>query len=196
MVSHAVRRYAGLRLFLQHGFPELLFVAGAGLLRAGDYLAGAGIRMDRGNFARVIGAACSSDRFSLARWNNRAYQSERETTWLVEVGDAARSRDYIRRDLLVRVAPTFTLCGLGSRSVLSLQRRGSLTLYGRRYFFLAAVAFLFGLICAAMDFLARRHENSFWKAFELPLELYVVTFCATALLPENLRPSIYGGWIG
>jgi hypothetical protein len=23
-----------------------------------------------------------------------------------------------------------------------------------------------------------------------------VTFCATALLPENLRPSIYGGWIG
>src|SRR5881397_2795633 len=29
-----------------------------------------------------------------------------------------------------------------------------LTLYGRRYFFLAAVAFLFGLICAAMDFLA------------------------------------------
>jgi len=71
-----------------------------------------------------------------------------------------------------------------------------LTLYGRRYFFLAAVAFLFGLICAAMDFLARRHENSFWKAFELPLELYVVTFFATALLPENLRPSIYGGWIG
>src|SRR5216684_41112 len=34
------------------------------------------------------------------------------------------------------------------------------------------------------------------KRFELPFELYLVTFCATALLPENLRPSIYGGWIG
>src|SRR5947199_8673429 len=88
-------------------------------------MAGAGIRMARGNFARVIGAACSSDRFSLARWNNRAYQSDRETTWLVEVRDAARSPDYIRRDLLVRVAPTFTLCALGSRCVSSLQSAGS-----------------------------------------------------------------------
>src|SRR5204863_2349105 len=71
-----------------------------------------------------------------------------------------------------------------------------LALYGRRYFFLAAVASLFGLICAAMDFLARRHKSSSWKPFELPFELYAVTFCGTALLPENLRPSIYGGWIG
>jgi len=30
----------------------------------------------------------------------------------------------------------------------------------------------------------------------LPLELYAVTFCATALVPENLRPSPEGGWIG
>ena len=30
----------------------------------------------------------------------------------------------------------------------------------------------------------------------MPFELYVVTFCATALLPENLRPSLQGGWIG
>jgi hypothetical protein len=26
--------------------------------------------------------------------------------------------------------------------------------------------------------------------------LYLVAFCATSLLPENLRPSFYGGWIG
>ena len=71
-----------------------------------------------------------------------------------------------------------------------------LALYGKRYFFLAGAAFLFSLICVAVEFYARRRDGSSWKPFELPFELYLVTFCATALLPENLRPSIYGGWIG
>ena len=71
-----------------------------------------------------------------------------------------------------------------------------LVLHGRRYATLAAAAFFLGLIFVALDFYQRRHESSPWKPFELPLELYLVTFCATVLLPENLRPSIYGGWIG
>jgi hypothetical protein len=71
-----------------------------------------------------------------------------------------------------------------------------LGLYGRRYFLLAGAAFVFGLICVAMDLYRQRPDGSWWKPFELPFELYTVTFCATALLPENLRPSIYGGWIG
>src|SRR5438445_4318097 len=71
-----------------------------------------------------------------------------------------------------------------------------LGLYGKRYFFLAGAAFLFGFICVGADLRARQREGSSWRPFELPLELYLVTFCATALLPENLRPSIYGGWIG
>ena len=71
-----------------------------------------------------------------------------------------------------------------------------LALYGRRYLFLAGAAFLFGLICVAWDFYERRREGPSWKPFELAFELYVVTFCGTALLPENLRPSIYSGWIG
>jgi hypothetical protein len=71
-----------------------------------------------------------------------------------------------------------------------------LTLYGKRYFFLAGAAFLFALLCVAVDFYLRRRDISSWIPFELPLELYLVTFCATALLPENLRPSFYGGWIG
>ncbi len=71
-----------------------------------------------------------------------------------------------------------------------------LALYGKRYIFLAGAAFIFGLICMAADFYGRRHEASWWKPFQLPFELYVITFCATALLPENLRPSLYGGWIG
>jgi hypothetical protein len=71
-----------------------------------------------------------------------------------------------------------------------------LALYGKRYFALAGAAFFFGMTCMAVEFYARWRDSSSWKPFELPLEFYVVAFCATALLPENLRPSLQGGWIG
>jgi hypothetical protein len=71
-----------------------------------------------------------------------------------------------------------------------------LGLFGNRYFILAGAAFLFGILCVAVDLFARRNDHPSWKAFELPFELYLVTFCATALLPENIRPSFYDGWIG
>jgi hypothetical protein len=71
-----------------------------------------------------------------------------------------------------------------------------LALYGQRYFLLAGAAFLFGVVCVAVDFYSRRKDGIAWKSFELPFEFYVVAFCATAFLPENLRPSLYGGWIG
>jgi hypothetical protein len=71
-----------------------------------------------------------------------------------------------------------------------------LALYGRRYFFLAAAVFFFGFICVAFDGYARRRDLASWKLFQLPFELYVVAFCATSLLPENLRLSLYSGWIG
>jgi hypothetical protein len=71
-----------------------------------------------------------------------------------------------------------------------------LALYGKRYAVIAAAAFCLGLAFAILDLDQRRRETSPWKPFGLPLELYLVTFCATALLPENLRVSIYGGWIG
>jgi hypothetical protein len=71
-----------------------------------------------------------------------------------------------------------------------------LGLYSKRYFVLAGSAFLFGVACVVSDFWSRQHDLSSWKPFELPFELYLVAFCATALLPENLRPSINDGWIG
>jgi len=71
-----------------------------------------------------------------------------------------------------------------------------LALYGPRYIDLAVVAFVFGVLCVVMDRIAARGEGTSWKRFALPLELYAVTFCGIALLPENLRPSIYTGWIG
>src|SRR5438105_737789 len=71
-----------------------------------------------------------------------------------------------------------------------------MVLYGKRYIGLAIAAFCFGVACVAADFFARPRQTGFWKRFELPFELYVIAFCGTALLPENLRPSPDGGWIG
>jgi hypothetical protein len=71
-----------------------------------------------------------------------------------------------------------------------------LGLFGTRYFCLAGAAFVFGLVCAGTGVYSRRKEKDWWRQFELPFELYAVTFCAIALIPENLRPSPEGGWIG
>jgi hypothetical protein len=71
-----------------------------------------------------------------------------------------------------------------------------LVLYGKRYIALAAASFCFGVACVAANFLAPPREAGFWKRLELPFEWYAVAFCATALLPENLRPSPDAGWIG
>jgi hypothetical protein len=69
-------------------------------------------------------------------------------------------------------------------------------LYGQRYFYLAGAVFFFGVVCAGASLFSHARESSFWKPLELPFELYAVTFCGTALLPENLRPFVNSGWIG
>ena len=71
-----------------------------------------------------------------------------------------------------------------------------LALYGQRYAYLAGSALFFGIICVVVDVYMGKGDGARWKRFELPFELYAVAFCATALLPENLRPSPDGGWIG
>src|SRR6185437_9478634 len=52
------------------------------------------------------------------------------------------------------------------------------------------------LFCVGLDVYRGRQDGSRWRRFELPFELYVLAFSATALLPENLRLSPDGGWIG
>jgi len=71
-----------------------------------------------------------------------------------------------------------------------------LALYGRRYLWLACVAFLFGISCVVFDRYARKGEGGWWKQFGLAFELYAVAFCATSLVPENFKLSVYTGWIG
>ncbi|MHB8606933.1 MAG: hypothetical protein ACYDCG_01340 [Candidatus Acidiferrales bacterium] len=71
-----------------------------------------------------------------------------------------------------------------------------LTLYGRRYAALGWATLIFGALCVLVDVISRRRDKSFWQSLRLPAELYFVAIVAVALLPENLRPSISGGWIG
>jgi hypothetical protein len=71
-----------------------------------------------------------------------------------------------------------------------------LTLYGQRYAVLGWVALGFGVLCVVVDLVSRRRDVSFWQSLRLPAELYFIAIVAVALLPENLRPSISGGWIG
>jgi hypothetical protein len=61
---------------------------------------------------------------------------------------------------------------------------------------LGSLALIFGVLCVLMDVISRRRDKSFWQSLRLPIELYFVAIVAVALLPENLRPSITGGWIG
>jgi hypothetical protein len=71
-----------------------------------------------------------------------------------------------------------------------------LVLYGDRYLFLAYAALAWGIIYFGSEIFLRRGEEGFWKGIRLAGELYLVAFCATALLPENFRVSLYAGWIG
>ena len=72
-----------------------------------------------------------------------------------------------------------------------------LNLYGHEYALLADAAALWGVVCFVAGLLLS-YENleGAGKKLRLVLELYLVSFCATALLPENVRTDLYAGWIG
>jgi len=115
---------------------------------------------------------------------------------LAEAGNAAGGCERVRRGLLVRGTPARADGGLDRGPFYLYNGADQLGLYGERYFALAGAGFVFGFVCLAVDLYQRRRGGSSWKAFELPLELYAVTFCAIALIPENLHPSPEGAWIG
>jgi hypothetical protein len=71
-----------------------------------------------------------------------------------------------------------------------------LTLYGQRYAVLGWAVLGFGVLCFVVDLVSRRRDTSFWQSLRLPAELYFIAIVAVAMVPENLRPSISGGWIG
>jgi hypothetical protein len=71
-----------------------------------------------------------------------------------------------------------------------------LVLYGDRYVWLAWAALLLGIASFFFQARSARSDKASLKLLILPSQLYVVAICATALLPEDLRPSLHGGWIG
>lgn len=70
--------------------------------------------------------------------------------------------------------------------------------YGDRYGWLSWTALIFGTVCVGVDAILRWRADSAntLKRFVEPLEWYAVALIATALLPDNLQPPIYQGWIG
>jgi hypothetical protein len=78
-------------------------------------------------------------------------------------------------------------------------RNGSdqLILYGHRYAILSYFAVAWGILGFAVDLVSRfRGREAGWSSLRLVLEFYAIALCVTALLPENLRTSLYAGWIG
>jgi hypothetical protein len=58
------------------------------------------------------------------------------------------------------------------------------------------MVFAFAIICVMAGVISRKRELSFWQSMRLPASFYFVAVIAVAMMPENLRPSITGGWIG
>jgi len=84
-----------------------------------------------------------------------------------------------------REAPIYTLTGASQFHV-----------FGERYaWFTLAIAVL-AIVSALLAFLASTDRATFFKDRRLLLELYLVAFLATAILPENLHTDPTGGWIG
>jgi hypothetical protein len=81
-------------------------------------------------------------------------------------------------------------------SFFVLNGADQLVLYSGSYELIAAVAFLVGAAYVGWEVFARRREPAFWESLALPFGLYLVAVIATALLPQNLRPSATGGLIG
>jgi hypothetical protein len=72
-----------------------------------------------------------------------------------------------------------------------------LIFYGHRYAILAYAALAWGVLCFVADLVSRvQGREADWQSLWLLLELYAVSFCVTALIPEDLHTSLYAGWIG
>src|ERR1700758_1255211 len=60
-------------------------------------------------------------------------------------------------------------------------------LFGGRYKIIEALCGIFIAVAIAIDVIARRRKRTFWHAYLIPLELYVIAEFAVFLLPDGLR---------
>jgi hypothetical protein len=69
-------------------------------------------------------------------------------------------------------------------------------LYSARYHFVAYALLTIVIFWLASQYFQRRAEPIFSSPFFLWVELYLLAFCVTSLLPQNLRDGPYSAWIG
>jgi hypothetical protein len=78
----------------------------------------------------------------------------------------------------------------------SLTGTDQFDVFGDRYSYISIAIALLVLLSTALAVFRSSSRADFWKDRRLLFELYVVSFSATALLPENLHTDPNGGWIG
>jgi hypothetical protein len=71
-----------------------------------------------------------------------------------------------------------------------------LVLYSTRYRLVCYALLAIFIFWLANEYFQRREAPIFSNSFFLSLELYLVAFSVTSLLPENLRGGPYSAWIG
>jgi hypothetical protein len=84
-----------------------------------------------------------------------------------------------------REAPIWTLSGAGQFHV-----------FGSRYVFFTLIIAVLAIISTLLALVAAHNRGEFWNERRLLLELYVISFLATVILPENLHTDPSAGWIG
>lgn len=68
--------------------------------------------------------------------------------------------------------------------------------FGERYSWFTLAIGLFFLLSSAVAWFQDSSRSTFWTNRRLILELYFISFCGTAMLPENLHTDPTKGWIG
>jgi hypothetical protein len=71
-----------------------------------------------------------------------------------------------------------------------------LVTYSIRYRFIACASTAIFVIWFVYECVRWREYSSSWKPFVFLVELYLVSFCVTSLLPEDLLTGFYSAWIG
>jgi len=68
--------------------------------------------------------------------------------------------------------------------------------FGAQYVIFSRAILLLAIVSTAIAAVHATNRARFWKDRRMELELYVVSFVAVALVPENLHPDETAGWIG
>jgi hypothetical protein len=71
-----------------------------------------------------------------------------------------------------------------------------LIVYSARYCFIAAATLAMFVIWIAQEWFRGSDRTVLAKPFLRAAELYLVCFCATSLLPQDMRPRLDSAWIG